>query len=479
MSLAHAGGTPFTDQLRAQPLKLLFDRDFNLGKGGIGMRGMPGSKITLDLMDGIGGGGGHGEYLSRTKMLSLYDLRAAPSTSSSKNVRRTLRSCGQSGAVDIHHDPLYPSSTVRGGRGESNRDGLRRRKVGSEILRMREEWERIAPTFIVAGAARSGTSSLYSWLDQHPAVFMSPVKETNYFAQLTGKFTGPGDEAPSAMARDSRGRLKRHHGYAYLTSWEEYLSLFKGAECFMARGEASNAYLYYPGCAERIHRAIPQCKIIIVLRNPADRAISHYRAMVKWGRESLSLDEALAAGTERVRSGWEWSWDFVGAGNYADQVQRFLDSMPGEQVRVWLFEDLERDPVSFYRQVCDFIRVDSTSFLPDFEVRNAAPRVQEVGLQRLRRRMRPVGRAYDRLPWGIKRATRPWLAKALGTRPLTMRPETRAELLEYFHDDIRRLQRLLPDLDVEGQWLMGPNRAESGALDRVGRADPGSAGQIV
>ncbi len=316
------------------------------------------------------------------------------------------------------------------------------------------------PTFVVAGAARSGTSSLYRWLNQHPSIYMCPVKETNYFAQITERFVGPGDDVASAPVRDEQGNVGRYRRYAYISSWDEYRSLFEGSESYPARGEASNSYLYYRGSAGRIRAAIPHCKIIIVLRNPVERAISHYRAMVHWGRETLPVNEALEAGAERVRSGWEWSWDYKGVSLYAEQVEQYLDVFPPEQLRIWLFENVHRDHVAFYREVCSFIGAGNDPFLPDFEPRNAAPRVEEVGLRRMRQRMRPVGRAYDRLPWSIKRVTRPWIAKALGTRPLTISHETRRDLTEYFQDDVRRLQRLLPQLDIERQWLGGGGNPE-------------------
>jgi len=100
------------------------------------------------------------------------------------------------------------------------------------------------PTFIIAGAARSGTTSLYHWLKQHPQVFMSPVKETNYFANLRPPFTGPGDERlATPLHRKADGSFESRFA-AIVASWQDYLTLFVGAETYAARGEVSPSYLY-------------------------------------------------------------------------------------------------------------------------------------------------------------------------------------------------------------------------------------------
>src|SRR5437868_12505275 len=108
------------------------------------------------------------------------------------------------------------------------------------------------PTFIIAGAARSGTTSLYRWLRTHSEVFMPAVKETNYFSQFVAPFHGPGDEdAREPLERDKAGR-PRPRGAAYIVSRKEYLSLFVEGEHARARGEASPSYLYSREAAVRI-----------------------------------------------------------------------------------------------------------------------------------------------------------------------------------------------------------------------------------
>lgn len=101
------------------------------------------------------------------------------------------------------------------------------------------------PTFLIIGAAKSGTTSLHQYLDQHPDVFMSPVKETNYFAFCDGipEFQGPW----AGLARQ----------YSVM-DLESYRRLFSAGASHRARGEASPQYLFRPGTAERIHRQLPE-----------------------------------------------------------------------------------------------------------------------------------------------------------------------------------------------------------------------------
>src|SRR5689334_12703065 len=127
------------------------------------------------------------------------------------------------------------------------------------------------PTFIVIGAGKTGTSSLYRYLMQHPDVFMSPIKEPLFFA-FAGehpKFAGPGD-----------AELNRR----LVTSLEEYQALFEKGAHHRARGEASSAYLYYPTAARRLRELAPDTKLILTLRCPADRAYSNFLHALLLGR---------------------------------------------------------------------------------------------------------------------------------------------------------------------------------------------------
>src|SRR3712207_4104321 len=117
------------------------------------------------------------------------------------------------------------------------------------------------PNFLVIGAMKSGTTALYYYLEQHPEIYMSPVKEPNFFSQENAADT--------------------------VTHIGTYEQLFKGASGKKAIGEASHSYLYEPRAAAEIRRYVPKVKLIAILRNPIDRAYSHFLHMVRSGTEPL------------------------------------------------------------------------------------------------------------------------------------------------------------------------------------------------
>ncbi len=138
------------------------------------------------------------------------------------------------------------------------------------------------PTFFLVGAPKAGTTSLYHYLDQHPQVYMSAIKEPHVFAaEVREENFDP--ELRRGIARDTRGvreflsgsmRRKRFSGI--VADWEGYLRLFADAGAELALGEASACYLWSPTAAERIAGRIPDAKILVMLRNPAERAFSQY-----------------------------------------------------------------------------------------------------------------------------------------------------------------------------------------------------------
>jgi hypothetical protein len=204
------------------------------------------------------------------------------------------------------------------------------------------------PNFLIIGAAKSGTTALYQYLKQHPQVYMSAQKETNFFAYEGQRvyFRGPGDEETSN---------------SIITTLDSYKEQFEPVSSELAIGEASPWYLYSSRSAENINRCIPDTKLIAVLRNPVDRAFSSYLHVIRHGREKLSFEEGLLAEEDRIAQGWEPIWHYQRVGLYAEQVERFLDLFGREQTRFFLYDDFQRDPYCILTEIYKFLDVD-----PDF-----------------------------------------------------------------------------------------------------------------
>lgn len=195
----------------------------------------------------------------------------------------------------------------------------------------------------IAGAAKSGTTTLYYLLNQHPHICFPIVKEPNYFnngdlgQDITGPGRGPGDRST-----------------VWTNTRKGYETLYRCNSEHRYRLDASVSYLYSTKAACRISEYSTDAKIIIVLRNPVDRAWSHYKHLVRDGRENLSFKEALKQEEERIVKGWEFSWHLKRMGLYSQQVQRFYEHFDTDQILIFLFEDITNDLEKTINEIASF-----------------------------------------------------------------------------------------------------------------------------
>lgn len=297
------------------------------------------------------------------------------------------------------------------------------------------------PNFIIIGAAKSGTTSLYHYLNQHAQIYMSPMKETNFFA-YEGKqhLHFPGYGPPPQTLLDS------------ITDRAAYEAQFTGVRQEKALGEASVLYLYHEEAPGRIQRTIPSAKLIAVLRHPADRAYSHYLHLIRDGREPLTdFAAALAAEPERRAAGWSWDYYYRDMGFYGAQLERYYNLFDPAQIKVFLYDDLKRDATSLVQEILRFLGV-SDDFRPDVSFRHNVSGVpQNEAIHGLLHR-----------PNLLKRIVRPFIPERLRRRVVTrlrdqalakpeMAPAVRQDLIAGYREDILHLQRLI-DRDLSS-WL--------------------------
>lgn len=295
------------------------------------------------------------------------------------------------------------------------------------------------PNFLVIGAAKSGTTALYKYLGQHPEIYMSPYKEPHFFA-FEGEsldFRGPRDRA---MMR-----------YMTVNDPDKYRALFNGATTEKAIGEASPMYLYLPGTAERIKRHIPDAKLIVVLRNPADRAYSNFLHMVRDDREQQAeFSDALDDEERRIAENWYASWHYKRMGFYYEQLKHYYEIFDRAQIKVYLHEDLNFDTVDTLQDVFRSLGVDD-SFVPDVSVRyNESGAHKSESLKNIH--------IYLLKPKLLKSAVKPLIPLRLrrsvissvvgGIREKNLvKPscseETRKRLIEDYREDILRLEDLI------------------------------------
>lgn len=216
------------------------------------------------------------------------------------------------------------------------------------------------PNFLIIGAPKCGTTSLASYLSTHPDVFMCPWKEPNYFALAGHQLPHNGPASPDVL-----------NAIIYLhcaTEFEQYRSLFDGATDQKAIGEASVRYLYYPESAPRIKEALPDVRMIAILREPVSRLYSHYCMMREFQLEPLELADAIAAENSRIADNWGWDWHYTSIGRYAKQIKLYYDFFEKSQLKVFLYDEFAHNPVEVYRQVCRHLGIDE-SVVPNMSAR--------------------------------------------------------------------------------------------------------------
>jgi hypothetical protein len=293
------------------------------------------------------------------------------------------------------------------------------------------------PNLFVVGAMKAGTSAVHDVLSRHPHIFMSKVKEPKFFASLdeTQRLRGPQDPDNDRYWADP----------------DRYRTLFPHDATYRKyAGESSTIYLYSPTAARRISEAVPDARIIAVLRNPADRAYSHFNFTRQRGREPESaFRRAWDLEEERTARGWGPMWHYKKMGIYADQIERYFQVFPRRQIIVALYDDLKSDSVAFYRQIFDFLELSLPPDLDTTRVVNRSSRPRVAALENVanhvRRMFFPPARAQvlmsrpGRLLVGAIRPLR-----NLNLQPVPpLAPEDRDHANGYYRPSIHRLERLL------------------------------------
>ena len=286
------------------------------------------------------------------------------------------------------------------------------------------------PNFLIIGAAKAGTTSLYRYLRQHPQVCMSEVKEARFFAfhHEEERFRGPRSDWLSKGS---------------VTSLEAYRALFKPRPGQVAIGEASPLYLYSARACALMRQLVPSVKIIAVLRQPADRAFSHFldnrRSLVE---PISSFEKALDAESQRMSERWGAPWYYRDRGYYHRQLGIYFDAFPRDQIGVWLQDDLRADTSRVSREIQAFLGIELVE-TDAIRRHNVSQTPRGLGLGRLLSRGSAARRLGKRLVPGRFRSPLRGLAdRTAYTRPVLQR-SLRRELTEGYRTDIEALQSLI------------------------------------
>jgi hypothetical protein len=262
------------------------------------------------------------------------------------------------------------------------------------------------PTFLIIGAMRSGTTSLTRYLRPHPEVYMAERKELHFF------------------------------DFGYELGIDRYRENFEQAGAAAAVGEATPNYMYDRRAMERIAAAVPEARLVAILRDPVARAYSHYWHNRSVGRETLGFAEALAAEGDRLSTEDPRElahWSYVDRGRYHRQLMAVCELFPREVLLVLLFDDLRETPSEVRRTLYGHLGVDD----------RITPTEEEITANTfVAFRSKTVRRLTRRLPRSTRR-----VVGRLNTKPDSsyppMDPAIRADLKDRFRQDNAML----------GDWL--------------------------
>jgi len=293
------------------------------------------------------------------------------------------------------------------------------------------------PNFLIIGVQKAGTTSIYNYLNEHPQVYMSSVKETNFLErdwQLVD---------PKIQDKYPKG----------IYSEEKYFHLFENVGDEIAIGEASPNYLFhYDLSIPQILKYVPDAQLITVLRNPIDRAFSDYLMHLRdaVGKNHQSLAEQIKKRSQQ---------SFVlRKGLYYESLKHFIDTFGREKVAVFLYDDLCQDAVKFMQEMYTCIGVDST-FVPNTSHKAQVAQVpKNQSINSILKTKNPLRSSVAfLLRYTLPEATRQKIRTSLiqlnsnSKDKITLSPEDREACLNFYREDILKVQDLInKDLSL---WL--------------------------
>jgi hypothetical protein len=303
----------------------------------------------------------------------------------------------------------------------------------------------ILPNFLIIGAAKSGTTLLYYLLTQHEDIFMPKLKEPHFLSLGT-------------LKEKAAGKGKYSIGI-YIDKIEDYLSLFKDGEKKLKRGEASISYLEFPDITiKNILKYLPEkenTKIIIMIRNPIERAFSHYMMKKRDGFENLSFWEAIQPDTieKRLKEGYDFTWNYISLGFYSEKIKKYQNIFP--DVKVLIYEKFIQNMSEQTKDVVKFLNLPVKDFNPSLNIKVNPSGIPKGNVAKIVHKLvfhQNILKTIFKQVTTYK--TRMYLKSLIGDKILS-KPEidekSRIYLKDIYSAEINKLENLL-NLDLDKIW---------------------------
>jgi hypothetical protein len=311
------------------------------------------------------------------------------------------------------------------------------------------------PSFFIVGAPKTGTTSLHHYLSQHPEIYMSPVKEPCYFASevrqehFSQEFESSARSSSRRLLQYLDGPMSGLDPGGIVSNWEDYLKLFKNVDGETAIGEASVCYLWSPTAAPNIRSRIPEAKIVMILRDPAERAFSQYMQYAANGLVRRSFREQIECSARNTRHEFNPLYPFLEYGQYYQQVKAYLELFPRANIRIYFYEEAWSDPHCLLKSIFEELNVDP-EFRADLSRRSLQRRApRALTGQYLLRKSGVTPRLKALLPTAVQAGVRKVLFKS--NVAMRMDARDRRYLCDYYRGDVEKLASLV-DRDL-GAWL--------------------------
>ncbi len=275
--------------------------------------------------------------------------------------------------------------------------------------------------FFIVGAPKAGTTSLYHYLNEHPEIDMSSQKEPDFFSDI------------------SLQKQKLYYKKKRIDTFKKYYALFQG-EDIRLRGEASVSYLFYEDVPQRIIKYNAHAKIIIMLRNPIERAFSHYLMDYRLGLISESFETIIQNQLKSSRYNLFYQ-QYILVSEYAPQVKRYLAAFPKENIHFIYYEDFKEHTATIVNNVFLFLGIDD-SFKPFLQKKY---NIYSQPKNRIIRYFYSFFYLRQVLSFIFSRNLMNRIRRLLfsnGVKP-ELSESTRCDLKRYYTSDVRYLSRLL------------------------------------
>ena len=279
----------------------------------------------------------------------------------------------------------------------------------------------LKPNFLIIGAPKSGTTSLYNYLQQHPDIEFSDIKEPKYFSFKDINFDFISNEKALSQIKKST-----------VTNLEDYLKLFTNKNAKWI-GEASPNYFHFEPAAKNIYDFNVEMKLILILRNPIDRLYSDWKHNVRMGFETeLNFKKAIKLIDERVKTNMLPYHDYLIKGKYAQHLERYFKYFARENIKVVFYDDFKKKPSSTCNEILHFLGIERNfNFNTEIIHMKSSPIIRYPKLKKQIKSLQLISyRVYQ-------------FFEKINTIPEKMSNSNRKFAINYYRDDILKLEKLL------------------------------------